>query len=68
MKQQQKEAKQQQKLANKRANSMNATTASDLQLNYYSGNPADGLNYDDTSRKEDTKTILNTTCMWLIVF
>lgn len=51
MKQQQKEAKQQQKLANKRANSMNATTASDLQLNYYSGNPADGLNYDDTSRK-----------------
>ncbi|CAX45688.1 pH-response transcription factor pacC/RIM101, putative [Candida dubliniensis CD36] len=47
MKQQQKEAKQQQKLANKRAN---ATTASDLQLNYYSGNPGDGL-YDEASRK-----------------
>ncbi|EMG49998.1 pH-response transcription factor pacC/RIM101, partial [Candida maltosa Xu316] len=47
LKQQQKDAKQRQKLNARKSGS----TASDLHLNYYSGNSVDGLNYDEASRK-----------------
>lgn len=49
LKQQQKEEKQRQRLANKKGNGV--PTASDLQLNYYAGNPVDGMSYDEASRK-----------------
>ncbi|RCK63555.1 hypothetical protein Cantr_09563 [Candida viswanathii] len=49
LKQQQKEEKQRQRLANKKGTGV--PTASDLQLNYYSGNSVDTLNYDEASRK-----------------